>query len=343
MTQSNSTLKSIQENPAGMFMLALRLVAGWLYFSAFWRRLLLTNKLDPESAGYIGIKFNHFLPNALGIKPIIQFLVENPEALWWNMTIFTVIEGIVGLFFIFGLFTRLTSIGVFSLALGILLGSGWLGTTCLDEWQIGVLGLAAGFTVFLSGSGSFSLDYYLASKSKFAEKKWFRWLGSGKLPLTKKKLSGIVMVGSFAIFFFTLFTNQVFHGGLWGELHNKSVKPDIEISEVSLNRSELSFDLFRVEGVDVYGSFLVNLKLVHPENGVQWNLDAEELAAISSETIDNKYIAEIKPGAHSLEIPLGAKASLNFASDDFKGLSKGTYKLVLTDVSGAEWTTEVEL
>ena len=56
-------------------------------------------------------------------------------------------EAIVGLFIMLGLFTRLMSVGVFSLAMGILLGSGWLGTTCLDEWQIGVLGLAGGFTI----------------------------------------------------------------------------------------------------------------------------------------------------------------------------------------------------
>ncbi len=56
------------------------------------------------------------------------------------------------------------SIGVFSLAMGILLGSGWIGTTCLDEWQIGVLGVAGGFTMFLSGSGKYSIDYLLQKK-----------------------------------------------------------------------------------------------------------------------------------------------------------------------------------
>ena len=38
----------------GMFTLALRLVVGWTYFSAFWRRLVLENKLIPDTAGYIG-------------------------------------------------------------------------------------------------------------------------------------------------------------------------------------------------------------------------------------------------------------------------------------------------
>jgi len=50
---------------AGLLTLALRLVIGWTYFSAFWRRTILADKLDPEAAGYIGEKFNHFLPNAL--------------------------------------------------------------------------------------------------------------------------------------------------------------------------------------------------------------------------------------------------------------------------------------
>ena len=32
---------------AGIFTLSLRLIVGWTYFSAFWRRLVLENKLIP--------------------------------------------------------------------------------------------------------------------------------------------------------------------------------------------------------------------------------------------------------------------------------------------------------
>lgn len=103
---------------AGMFTTALRWIAGWTYFSAFWRRLILENKLNHDEAGYIGEKFNHFLPNALGIKPVIEYLVSNPDQLWWAMAIFTIVEEIVGLLFMLGLFTRLMSIGVFFLAFG---------------------------------------------------------------------------------------------------------------------------------------------------------------------------------------------------------------------------------
>jgi thiosulfate dehydrogenase [quinone] large subunit len=69
------------QNWADLFTLSIRLVIGWTYFSAFWRRLVLENKLDPEQAGYIGEKFNHFLPNASGIKPLIEFWLRTQTIL----------------------------------------------------------------------------------------------------------------------------------------------------------------------------------------------------------------------------------------------------------------------
>lgn len=331
-------------NLAGLFSLALRLVVGWTYFSAFWRRLFLANKLDPESAGYIGEKFNHFLPNALGIKPIIEYLVSNPEPLWWAMAGFTIIEGLVGLFFIFGFFTRLMSVGVFGLAMGILLGSGWIGTTCLDEWQIGILGIAAGFTIFLSGSGKFSVDYWLSkNKKETANKRWFRWLGSGALPVSPTKLHKGVFAGSMFILFITLFTNQYFHGGIWGTLHNKSVKPKIEIADASLQDGLLSFEVFRIEGVDVYGSFLIGIRLDNEGGETVLELKSGDLANFPVEHIENAYVAKVRPGAHSMIIPLGAKATLTIDETGLSNLPKGNYQLILTDISGAKWTSDISV
>ena len=169
-----------------MFTTALRLVVGWTYFSAFWRRLVLENKLNPDEAGYIGEKFNHFLPHALGIKPMIEYMVTHPDVLWWSMVAFTIIEGVVGLIFMLGFLTRLSAFGVLCLALGILLGSGWIGTTCLDEWQIGSLGVAGGFTIFFTGGGCYSMDQWLMDrKHTLAKWSWFGWLGSGVLPISE--------------------------------------------------------------------------------------------------------------------------------------------------------------
>lgn len=329
---------------AGTFTLALRLVVGWTYFSAFWRRVALENKLDPEAMGYIGEKFNHFLPNAFIIKPIIEYLVLNPDTLFWAMVLFTIIEGVVGLMLMLGLFTRAMSIGVFGLAMGILLGSGWIGTTCLDEWQIGILGIAAGFTMFLAGAGKYSLDYLLLKKKpELSDKKLFGILGSGALPIKPNLLQKIVFSGSMFILFMTLLTNQVFHGGVWGTLHNKSVRPIVEIADGSVADDLLSFQVYRIEGADVYGSFLIGIKLESEDKRTILNLDGNELSEFSQENIDNIHMAMVKPGAHSLIIPLGAKAILNIRNPELSNLPKGDYKLTLTDISGIEWTHKIRI
>lgn len=324
---------------ASIIPLTLRLVVGWTYFSAFWRRLILENKLIPDEVGYIGEKFNHFLPNALGIKPIIEYLVTHPEALWINMVAFTIIEGIVGLAMILGFFTRLMSIGIFLLALGILLASGWIGTTCLDEWQIGILGLASGFTLFLSGSNYLSLDgYFMKKKASFTQTKWFRLLGSGELKLALYKRTILVVI--FFIVGLTLFTNQYFHGGVFGTLHNKSVKPKLEISNLKIDNNELSFDVFRVEGVDVYGSFLIGISLEDETGEKILHLNGNDLANFYPENISNYYVAKVKPGAHSLVIPLGAKATIRIPIiNEIEDLKH--HSLTLTDISGLTWTAKL--
>ena len=324
---------------AGIFTLSLRLIVGWTYFSAFWRRLVLENKLIPDATGYIGEKFNHFLPNSIGIKPIIEYLVSTPDLLWWAMVIFTLVEGIVGLLYMLGFFTRLMSIGVFSLAFGILLGSGWLGTTCLDEWQIGILGVSAGFTIFLSGGGKYSLDYLLLPK--LSKNKWLVWLTSGELPLSIKQFSKVAISGAVLLFILTLYTNQVFHNGIWGPLHNKSVKPELKISNAKIQEDILTFKVYRIEGADVYGSFLIGITLKDENGKTILQKNGEELARFPLTRIKNDYVAKVAPGKHSLIIPLGSKATLTIRSDGFMDLPKSDYELILTDISGITWKEKI--
>ena len=324
---------------AGIFTLSLRLIVGWTYFSAFWRRLVLENKLIPDATGYIGEKFNHFLPNSIGIKPIIEYLVSTPDLLWWAMVIFTLVEGIVGLLYMLGFVPRLMSIGVFSLAFGILLGSGWLGTTCLDEWQIGILGVSAGFTIFLSGGGKYSLDYLLLPK--LSKNKWLVWLTSGELPLSIKQFSKVAISGAVLLFILTLYTNQVFHNGIWGPLHNKSVKPELKISNAKIQEDILTFKVYRIEGADVYGSFLIGITLKYENGKTILQKNGEELARFPLTRIKNDYVAKVAPGKHSLIIPLGSKATLTIRSDVFMDLPKSDYELILTDISGITWKEKI--
>lgn len=315
---------------SGQFTLALRLIIGWTYFSAFWRRLILDNKLIENEAGYIGEKFNHFLPNALFIKPIIEYLVSNPEMLWYNMVAFTVIEAIVGLCLLLGLWTRLMSVGVILLASGILLGSGWLGTTCLDEWQIGILGIAGGMAILFSGGGKYAVDYYLTSKAISIP--FDRWL--------QPRSSKFILYASIFALFVALYTNQVFHGGVLGTLHNKSVRPHVEISDFTRDAEALSFTLFRTEGADVYGSFLIEMQFKDEKGEVLYRLGQTDLSNFDSQKIANYYVAKIKAHKHSLLLPLGAKAKVTV--DLPQAHAAAVKELTLLDISGAEWSAKLD-
>lgn len=155
----------------------LRLATGWLFFSAFHRRLLLDMKLDPEAASYVGRKFNTFMPGSiLGVDQLIATLLDHPAALEVFLWSFTIIEALVGLALILGLGTRLAALGVLLLSAGILFGAGWLGPTCLDEWQIGAFGIAGGAGLMLGGGGALSLDAWLArTRPGLFARPWVGW------------------------------------------------------------------------------------------------------------------------------------------------------------------------
>ncbi|MEB3032354.1 TQO small subunit DoxD [[Mycobacterium] nativiensis] len=329
-----------QFDTAALFALPVRLVIGWTYFSAFWRRVGIDDKLDPNVPGYVGEKFNHFLPNALGIGPIIEHLLTHPGLLAVAMTVFTIVEGIVGICVILGLFTRVTSLAVLGLAFGILLSAGWLGTTCLDEWQIGILGVASGFMLFLSGGGRYSMDRVLSSRyPRLAQRKWLSWLTSGEVDIK----APAVLTGSIVVLALALFTNQHFHGGVYGPLHNKSVAPEIEVSDARVAGNSLHFQLYRTQGADVYGSFLIGVSVLDDTTGdTVVQLDGAQLSRLPEAAITNRYVAKVKPGAHSLIVPLGAKAQLTIDTGSTRWNAAHSYSLVLTDISGATWKRAIE-
>ncbi len=52
-------------------------------------------------------------------------------------------------------------------------------------------------------------------------------------------------------------------------------------------------------------------------------------------------MTKIKPGKHSLVIPLGGKAELNLYEAALQDLPAGNYQLLLTDISGKTWTETI--
>jgi len=164
-------------------------------------------------------------------------------------------------------------------------------------------------------------------------------LGSGNFPVSQPKV--LVLAGSLIIFGLTLFTNQYFHGGVWGNLHNKSVKPKLEISNISHNNSDLKFEVYRTEGADVYGSFLIGIHILDRNGNILKALDHQELSGLSKENIRNHYVTKVKPGKHSLIIPLGAKADVTLNIGDILQKSE-IHALKLIDVSGIEWIEKIK-
>jgi len=140
-----------------------------MFFSAFVRRTInVPAKLNPSSSAYVGGKLITFLPHAWGpIKPMLLSVLQNAGELYaFIIIMFTALEAIFGLFMMLGLFTRLSGLVLAGLAWGIGLAAGWLGSTCVDEWQIAATEGAAAFMFVFTGSRWLSLDYFLAKKWK---------------------------------------------------------------------------------------------------------------------------------------------------------------------------------
>lgn len=326
---------------AGLAVMPLRWVTGWLFFSALHRRVVLAPlKLDPDAPGYLGAKFNTFMPGATaGVGDMIAWLIDHPQVLQAFLWTFTVIEGLVGLALIAGLLTRISAIGVSLLSMGILLGAGWLGPTCLDEWQIGAFGIVGGMAIALAGPGPVSLDSVVARRfPQFAAKLGWQWLAEG---LAQPPRILAVALASIALLI-TLATNQHFHGGVWGTLHNDSVHPRIELLSAHVSQPGALTILFeRPEGPETYGAFVMEIRLRNEGGTLVASWDEKALSALPQSAIKNRWLVKVKPGAHGLVVPLAARASL--VLHDLPTLKEGPHSVEFEDVSGRVWTKTFDL
>lgn len=337
-TTEQKQTTTVQWRLVGLLTTPLRWVVGWLFFSAFWRRAVLAPiKLDPNSPAYVGHKFNHFLPHALGVKSFIEYLILHPSFLYSFLITFTIIECLVGLALLLGFATRLASLGIVLLSWGILMGSGWIGTTCLDEWQIGAFGVAGGLVLLLTGSGPWSLDAVWQKKWPMAaEKNWLKYLTSGALETGKA--SKLAMVFSVFAIVLTLFTNQAFFSGVWGKPHNPSKQPHITLSNISLQENgDLKLNLYRDGGPDTYGAFIIDIKVKNSKGNIVEDFSSDRLAKIAASNIKNQYLNKIQPGQYALLAPLGAKATISLSSTMNHPIPEDQYSIIVTDVSGLQW------
>ena len=330
------------------FLLALRVILGMLYVSEFWKRFIQAPEImDPTYSQYLGIEFNSFYPHAIGLKSFIEYFLTRPELLQSFLIIFTVITGLIGIALILGLFTRLMSMFMAIISFFILLGVGWMGSTCQDQWQIQAVGLAFSLALIMTGSGYFSLDNVLFGKRIFGEKHdALVWLTSGPLPVTTRcmKLMGL-FTGIFMLIL-TIWTNQAMHGSVFGKEFSYVKKSFVEVVNVEMVNDQLNFELYTYGGATWYGPFIVELSIFNQTESLIWKYkfgDKNNPTKPSDFKIQNKFIAQMKLGEYSLEVPLGAKAMISHQDTIFKSLTPGNYTFMISDISGRSWKNQFSI
>jgi thiosulfate dehydrogenase [quinone] large subunit len=140
----------------------LRFVVGWDYFDGGLRKIVLApDKLAVGTPTFVLNKLVSFLPHAGFFKSFLLYALANPSFSVPFIITFSALEMIIGILLIVGFITRLAAFGGALMAVGFQ-PAFWLGATCEDEWQIGILLFAASLTILLVGAGrTMGLDYFL--------------------------------------------------------------------------------------------------------------------------------------------------------------------------------------
>ncbi|MHB1646139.1 MAG: TQO small subunit DoxD [Candidatus Acididesulfobacter diazotrophicus] len=326
----------------GYAAIPLRITLGWMFFSAAWRRVVLSaGKLEPNSPLWVGHKFSTFLPHAsyfLGVGGLIHLLLLHPGALAVFLDVFTVIEFLVGMSLIFGLFSRLGGLGAVALAFGILFGSGWLGSTCLDEWQVGSVEMVVGLLILFVGS-SWSFDDLVRNAwPKTADSFGYRLIGNGPLWGSGFK----TWVAVFAIFgtVVTLGTNQMFQGGVWGKLHNFGKTLVVSVSNAKIVNKNIQFTAYRTGGSPAAYANIIEAKLVNSSGATVYKWNTKDITSLPKSDIHNIYVNKVIINKYSMVMELGAKAVISMPMSKIpKSLTHGNYKLELLNISGAVFST----
>jgi len=329
----------------GAIMLPLRMVTAWLFLSAVLRRFILApGKHEFLSSQWLGHKINTFFPHST--EPFhsgLDFLLQNPVGLDIFTYVFTFSELILGILLAMGFLSRFTGVFMVGLAVGLMHTAGWLGPTCLDEWQIASMLVTIGAVMAVSGSGSWSVDAWLANKKPgLRSNRWWKLMAQPDFDTEKPVFKKIAITLTAVITIYVVGMNQVHHGGLWGPLHNYSKKPGIRLSEASIeNANTFTFNAFRDKGPEAYGSFIIKVEIKKETGETIHVFDDKYLKSMSEEQYTNKYVNKIHPGEHSLVIPLGAQGYLTFQLPAKKTLNPNEdYVIEMTEIGGRTFSVK---
>jgi len=343
MTFRLDDMQLVKPRIAGLFLMPLRWVVAWILFSAAWRRLVLKPEaLDPNSPLYEGVKLVHFLPQTAWVKYFLHYIVIHPAVMLAFLWCFTLVEITAGIMLFLGLGTRLWGLVLIGLFSCLMLVSGALGSTCLDEWTVASMGIGFGMCLLLAGSGPYSIDSVIFNKFNYlVEHRLWGIVVSPELSFIHHYSVGkrYALIFSFLTLFFVVATNQYFVGGLYGPFYNPAIHMNVLLHAQLQPNGALNLTLHRNQGPDTYGDFIIDISVNDPEGKTILHYDQKQLSQLSSHQIHNQFIVKATVNAHALVLPLGSLATIDFTPPSAMQLEPGTYQVTVTDIGGQSWHT----
>lgn len=338
---------------AAIALLAVRFVQGWIYWGGGTRRFIYgPQKLDVHDH-WMAYKFQTAMPGAiLGTDHLVAFLLHHFTLLYAGVIIFSAVEMIAGFMLIVGLYTRLAAVATLGLSFVLMLLFGWQGATCIDEWTMASSNFAMGITLFLAGSGAYSVDNWLLSrKPTLAQNGLFRWLG-GALPLPLSD-------GAFKKLAFTLFwiavafivaTYSYYRGSVFTPFHGGPVSPGKhhwKLDGAKLQKDGgVTFHAYVDSGVAAEPSNVLRAALIDTSTGKpveKWA--SSTLSTLPKSAFSNDFAyQQIHTGKFGITGPVGAQAAVRLPSTMPSGVTigQGAYVLELTSVNGHVWKAPVQ-
>ena len=340
----------------GVMALGIRLVQGWIFWAGASRRLIYdvhsvhgiahAVKMDPDSAGYVAGKLVHAMPGAL-FPGLIEWILQQGGLLHFMVWFWTVAELVIGVGLIIGIATRLLAFASVGLNVSLMLIFGWMGSTCVDEWTMAAAGFAMGTLLMLTGGGSWSLDQWLANRSRtLYERGWFRLLCSGPLTLESTRRWGIVL-GLLSLLF-TASSYQYLHGAVFTPLH---ARVDFHHYRLVLSDAaakadgSVRFSAYVGAGPDTGKLYLIGAELISAQGRTVEQWSGGRLSAMPATSIANRFTqawaSQFKPTAYGIGAETGAKARI--ALPGLASLQAGSYTLRLSDIDGRRWEIPITL
>lgn len=340
----------------GVLALGVRLVQGWVFWGGASRRLFYdfksihgvttAVKMDPNAAGYVANKLVHAMPGSF-FPGLIEWVVLHGGFLLTMVWLWTLLELVVGVGLLLGFATRVLGFASVGLSVSLMLIFGWMGTTCVDEWNMAVAGFAMGTLLMLTGGGSWSIDEWLAQRyPALGDSRAFRLLCSGPLSLEGTRRWGIGL-GILSIAF-TVVSYQYIHGAVISPLHAR-VNPHhygLALSDVQAGgNGAVSFSAYIDAGPDTGKLYLIDAALLNAQGKTVEAWDGKKLGMLPKTAIVNRFTqvwaSQFKPTAYGIGGVTGAKARITLPGS--ASLPAGSYTLRLTDIDGKHWQTAVKL